>query len=99
MLDLSFLVDNQIFLKFSNNAIKVNSKSKIFGECNQIFNNAIKYTELLIPYVPSSIIIKKPDLKCAVSIRKDWLNKITSTAHFFEGNHFFAYKINMNSIQ
>lgn len=56
----------------------------------QIFNEELRNIELLMPYTPSTILIKKPDLNCLISIGGISTHNINSKVHCIQDNDYFA---------
>ncbi|KAK8896751.1 hypothetical protein M9Y10_014668 [Tritrichomonas musculus] len=64
----------------------------------ELFTDAVKIIEKLMPFTASTILIPDYDLDCIVSLHCEGNNRIDSSVHFFEKNDYFAYRLNKETI-
>ena len=65
----------------------------------QEFIESVEKLEKLIPFTPSTLLVKNSDLNCVVSLYGDGTSKINSTVHSFYDNDFFAYRFDKETIE
>ena len=65
---------------------------------DDIFKRAVKQASLLLPYTPSTILIRHQLLHCAIAINFLIVDKPNSSVYFFKENDCYPYQINKETL-
>ena len=68
-------------------------------ETDKSFKNSVQNISLLMPFAPSTILVRHPVLQCAVAIRYFGNNLSNNSIYFFnETCKYYPYQININTL-
>lgn len=68
-------------------------------DSDETFKDAVNKIASLLPYAPSTILVKHPLLHCAISLRFITIDKQDSTLYFFRENDCYPYQINKEILE
>ena len=66
---------------------------------NELFIKSVQSIALLMPFTPSTILVRHPILQCAIAVRYHGSKLPNNSIYFFKNSNCYPYQINKETLQ